>query len=182
MPFLCPAPERKNRNKNTTALGGGVLFLSLILRNHFRRNWHQALRAGCRASKGRIPPPLWMSAGSIHLLAIRIAARPFPCQGNPIRPLRLSASSIMRHGVDRCLQRPSHAHYDPYRCRPFENGARYRLDQADTLGMRTSLERSFRYRIITVPRRHLFGCPRDLESVPRNHLQDQKTSHLVDGA
>jgi hypothetical protein len=62
-PLLPCAGEGEQK---TTTNGGGCSPRSSC-GSASRRIWHQALRAGCRASKGRIPPPLWMSAGSIHL-------------------------------------------------------------------------------------------------------------------
>jgi hypothetical protein len=62
------------------------------LADDVRRNWHQAQNAGCRASKGRFPPPLWMSAGSIHLLTETIAADSKGVKSLAACPHRLSSS------------------------------------------------------------------------------------------
>jgi hypothetical protein len=52
----------EEEQKTTTECGGGCSHRSSC-GTFSRRNWHQAQSAGCRASKGRFPPPLWMSAG-----------------------------------------------------------------------------------------------------------------------
>ena len=48
---------------------------SLILRTAVRRNWHLALARWLPGFLGPFPPPLWMSAGSIHLLVAMIDVR-----------------------------------------------------------------------------------------------------------
>ena len=56
-----PAPERRNKKPpRNVVVDVHIAHLAGIFS---RRNWHLAHSAGCRASKGRFPPPLWMSAG-----------------------------------------------------------------------------------------------------------------------
>ena len=59
------------------------------------RHWHR--QDGCRGFKGPVPPPLWMSASCIHIMA----AAPRPCQAIWIRSQDHSVVVSRRHEL--CL-------------------------------------------------------------------------------
>ena len=69
----------EEEQKTTTKCGGGCSHRSSC-GTFSRRNWHQAQRAGCRASKGRFPPPLWMSAGLHSVVEGHDTSRWWTCQ------------------------------------------------------------------------------------------------------